>query len=358
MRSPVCMLRVVAVLVVAALVQLTGTAHAVVDDSNTLGIRLLEAPVERQSDPRAQLYVVDHVAPGTVLTRSFEVSNDGRAAEIDLYAAAASAAAGGWEVGEGRAPNELTEWMTVTPAKVTLTAGQRMQAKVEIRVPDDAAEGERYAAVLAELPGRPQPGSQVTLNARVGIRVYLSVGPGGEPVSDFEVSTLTPQRLQDGTPGVTAQVTNTGGRALDLSGQLELTGGPGGLRAGPFPVDVRTLGIDQTGDVLVRLDQALPAGPWQARMVLRSGRLEKAVEATVTFPEAGAALPVAATPVPLAQDPNVVIPVAVGLLVLAALMLLWLLLRRRHRNDDDDEQDAGSPAVAVPQPRTRAAVRT
>lgn len=350
------MLRVVALLV-AALVPLAGAAHAVSVDGDTLGIRLLEAPVERQGDPRAQLYVVDHVAPGTVLTRSFEVSNDGRAAEIDLYAAAAKAAAGGWDVGEGQAPNELTEWMTVTPARVTLSAGQRTRATVEIRVPDDAAEGERYAAVLAERPGRPQPGSQVTLNARVGIRVYLSVGAGGEPASDFEVSTLTPQRLADGTPAVTAQVTNTGGRALDLSGELELVGGPGGLRAGPFPVAVRTLGIDATGDVSVSLDGALPAGPWQARMVLRSGRLEKAVEATITFPEAGVAPPVEAAPVPLAQDPNVVIPVAVGLLVLAALMLLWLLLRRRRRNDDDDEPDAGSPTVAVPQPRGRAAVR-
>jgi hypothetical protein len=34
-----------------------------------LGIRLLEAPVERRDDPRARLYVVDHVTPGTTITR-------------------------------------------------------------------------------------------------------------------------------------------------------------------------------------------------------------------------------------------------------------------------------------------------
>ena len=345
-------LRAAVALCVAALTVLPGAAQAATDDANTVGIRLLEAPVERQGDPRAQLYVVDHVAPGTLLTRTFEVRNGGTAAEIDLYAAAADTAEGGWSVADGRAQNDLTDWMTVTPARARLAAGQSTQATVEIRVPDDAAEGERYAAVLAELPGTPQPGSQVTLNARVGIRVYLSVGPGGEPASDFDISTLTPQRLDDGTPVVTAQVTNTGGRALDLSGELELSGGPGGLRAGPFPVDIRTLGIDATGDVSVTLDQALPVGPWQARLVMRSGRLEKAVEATITFPDAAGRVGpgVVAEPVPLAQDPNVVIPIAIGLLVLALLMLLWLLLRRRSKDDDDEDDEQPAPAL-LPTPR-------
>lgn len=337
----------------AALVLLAVPVHAADDGAGTVGVRLLEAPVERRDDPRAQLYVVDHVAPGTVLTRTFEVVNGGGPAEIDLYGAAADATSGGWSVGDGRAQNELTEWMTVTPASVRLGPGAQAQATVEIRVPDDAAEGERYAAVLAERPGAPQPGSQLTLNARVGIRVYLSVGPGGEPASDFAVSTLTPQRLENGTPIVTAQVTNTGGRALDLSGELELAGGPGGLRAGPFPVDVRTLGINQTGDVSVTLDKALPAGPWQAKLVMRSGRIEKAVEATITFPEAAGEVGprVTAEPVPLAEDPNVVIPVAIGLIVLALLMLLWLLLKKRTKRKDDEDDDLPADGVGLPSPR-------
>jgi hypothetical protein len=344
--------RTAVALTIAGLTLFSGTTHAATADTNTVGIRLLEAPVERQDDPRAQLYVVDHVAPGAVLTRQFEVRNGtAAAAQIDLYGAAADAADGGWDVSDGRAQNELTEWMTVTPASLRLAAGERAQATVELRVPDDASEGERYAAILAELPGTPQPGSQITLNARVGIRVYLSIGPGGEPVSDFDVSTLTPQRLGDGTPAVTAQVTNTGGRALDLSGDLELTDGPGGLRAGPFPVDVRTLGIGDTGDVSVILDEALPAGPWQARLVMRSGRLEKAVEATITFPEAAGEIGarIEAADVPLAEDPSVVVPVAIGLLFLAVLMLLWLLLRRRPKDDEDDDEQ--STPAALPAPR-------
>ena len=41
-----------------------------------LGIRLLEAPVSERDDPRAQVYVIDHVAAGASFTRRLEISND------------------------------------------------------------------------------------------------------------------------------------------------------------------------------------------------------------------------------------------------------------------------------------------
>ncbi|MEU6432166.1 hypothetical protein ABZ860_40205 [Microbispora sp. NPDC046973] len=43
------------------------------------------------------------------------------------------------------------------------------------------------------------------------------------------------ERDATGHPVLAAQVRNTGGRALDLSGSLSLSEGPGGLRAGPYP---------------------------------------------------------------------------------------------------------------------------
>lgn len=159
---------------------------------------------------------------------------------------------------------------------------------------------------------------------------------------------------------VTAQVMNTGGRALDLTGVLELRDGPGDLSAGPFQVTTATtLGIGQRGDALVELDPALPAGPWTARMVLTSGRIERAVEATITFPDtAGEVGPrVVAEPVPLAQDPSVVIPTAIGLLVLAILMLLWALWRRRRKDDRDEAEPATQPVVPAARRSTDDAVR-
>lgn len=186
--------------------------------------------------------------------------------------------------------------------------------------------------MLAEVRGGTDP-SGIAITSRVGVRVYLSVGGAKEPASDFEVSTLQAGRLPDGSPVVTAQVRNTGARALDMSGSLALTSGPGGLSAGPFPAELgTTLAPGGTSPVLVVLDPAIRGGPWLATLTLRSGRLERASKATITFPdEAGQqAEPVAAEELPLAQDPNVLIPLAGGLIAVILALLALLLYRRRR----------------------------
>ena len=40
-----------------------------------IGLRLVDAPATARDDPRAQVYIVDHLAPGTVIHRRIEVSN-------------------------------------------------------------------------------------------------------------------------------------------------------------------------------------------------------------------------------------------------------------------------------------------
>ena len=58
-----------------------------------------------------------------------------------------------------------------------------------------------------------------------------------------------------------ANVQNTGGRALDMRGKLELEDGPGGLSAGPFPASLgTTLAPGDTGTVTVMLNAQVPAG--------------------------------------------------------------------------------------------------
>jgi hypothetical protein len=347
--------RQVASVVLGALVLLSAAspAAAVQSDFTGLGIRLLEAPTERRDDPRAQVYIVDHVGPGTSFSRRFEVVNDSdEPTDVALYAVASEVRNGSFEPQAGRTANELATWMTVEPSSVRLAPGGSAQAVVSIAVPADASPGERYAAIMAESTA-PDASTGIAVNSRVGIRTYLAVGPGGEPASDFVVDSLTAARDEQGQPVVRAEVRNTGGRALDMSGTLSLMDGPGGLSAGPFPAELgTTLGIGQSSPVTVVLDEALPAGPWKARIALKSGLLERAAEATITFPEAAGEVgpPVVATPLPLAEDPNVVIPVAVGLLGLASLLLLGFLLRRRTTGFTG----AGSPTTGdshVPQTR-------
>lgn len=297
-----------------------------------IGIRLVDVPVARADDPRALAYIIDHVAPGDVIERRVEVSNGTKSsARISVYAAAADIADGDFIGAEGRTQNELSSWTSVTPTEPVLAAKTRKFIDVTIKVPADAPPGEQYAVVWAETTTPPKDGVGVTQVSRVGIRIYLSVGPGGEPASDFEIKSLTPGRADDGTPFVQATVRNTGGRALDLRGKLRLTDGPGGLSAGPFPAKLgATLGPGQTEPVTIPLDEELPDGPWKARITLESGLLERTAAATITFPEAGVGKPVAAESVggfPWWW-------VAAGLALLLLLILLAAYLRRRRSSDD------------------------
>jgi hypothetical protein len=232
----------------------------------------------------------------------------------------------------GRVPNELVSWTKVTPSSVTLAPGTAETATAELAVPADASDGERYAVVLAEAPPSSGAGG-LAVASRVGIRVYLSVGAGGEPASDFTISTITALRTPEGLPAVNAEVKNTGGRALDMSGTVELSEGPSGLRAGPFTVDsVRTLAIGATEQVLLKLDETLPAGPWKARLDMRSGFVERSATGTITFPDKGEAAPVDADLVEDDTPPYALIAAGVGGL-LALLGVAYFLKRPRGRVD-------------------------
>ena len=308
--------------------------------TQTVGIRLLDAPTNRYDDPRSRIYIVDHVAPGTTIARRVEVSNNTAETQlVRLYPAAATIKDGGFQFADGREANELTGWTTVDPPTVSPLGGGKSLATVTIAVPPDAGPGERYAVVWAELRAPAPPGGGIAAVNRVGIRIYLSVGEGGEPASDFAITALEARRDADGNPLVAATVHNNGGRALDLSGELKLTDGPGGLSAGPFEANLgTTLGIGETEPVLVVLDPAIPSGPWDAHIVLRSGITKRPATATLTFPEAAATSsgPVATRSRAAGESRLPAILVALAVLIVLLLLVLWLI--RRRRDDTETER--------------------
>jgi hypothetical protein len=302
--------------------------------SQSFGVRLLDVPSTQQSDPRARLYVVDHLAPGAVLHRRIEVTNTtASSAHITLYSAAATIADGAFLGAEGHTPNALSSWTSVSPAAVDVPAGGASSARVTITVPSDAAAGEQYGAVWSEMSSA--EGGITAIN-RVGIRHYVSVGSGGAPAPDFEIESLTAGRMPDGRPTVRAAVHNTGGRALDMNGTLDLTAGPGGSSAGPYPANLGvTLGIGATEAVTVILNDGLPSGPWTARMALRSGLIERVAQATISFPKAGAAAAAKATPTGSGSSParRVVATTAATLaaaLAAAVALQRWHVRKERH----------------------------
>jgi hypothetical protein len=311
---------------VLGLLAAPGVAHATGDGN--LSIRLTEAPSERRGDPRAWIYIVDHLAPGSTITRHVEVTNDSPVSRrVSIYPGPSQIVDEAWSPQGRGSTSDLTSWTRVGRAGMRLDPHASVTVPVTIRVPRDASEGERYGVVWAQTAST-EPG-QVRLVSRVGIRVYLSVGPGGEPATDFRIDGLTGVRGPGGGLQVLADVTNTGGRALDLEGSLRLTDGPNSLSAGPFPVTRgTTLGPGDRGQVRVDLDETLPLGPWHAALQLRSGDQVRRAEADLSFPVQGIG-----QRVPVEAGIGAWWPWAAGVALVVLLLALVARHRRRRRAD-------------------------
>ncbi|MER6829441.1 peptidase [Streptosporangium sp. NPDC000563] len=332
---------VTGLLVAGILTLATGTldapAQAAARSSESgIGIRLLEAPVAARADKRAWAYIVDHLAPGTVIHRRVEVFNTtGSPKQLSIYSAAAQIRDRKFQFADDHTANELSAWTSMDRHEVVLPPEGRAPVTVTVAVPDDAAPGERYAMIWAETAKAAPPGGGLAQINRVGIRLYLDVGRGNPPPSDFTIDSLTAQRSPDGQQAVMAQVHNTGGRALDLSGDLKLTSSSGSQHhsAGPYRVQTgTTLAPGDTGSVTATLTEQVPDGPWRARMRLESGLTKRSAEATIRFPAAGAARAVKAE---MDTDPYLMVALAVGafLAVLAAITFLLIQRKRRSRRE-------------------------
>jgi hypothetical protein len=254
-------------------------------DDTGIGVRLVDIPAASVDNPRARSYIIDQVKPGKVIERRVEVVNHSdREAKVSLYPAAARVERGQFVGADGRSQNDLSSWTSVNDSSVTLSPQGRSMAKLAIKIPADAVRGERYGVVWAELAPTKNP-EGVTHVSRVGIRLYVSVGPGGAARTDFDIASMTAIRGEDNVPAVQAKVQNTGERAIDPSGTITLTNGPAGLSAGPFPIPLgNTVGVGDTQPVLVPLDPKLPDGPWRVKITVTSGVTKREAEATLTFP--------------------------------------------------------------------------
>jgi hypothetical protein len=292
-----------------------------------VGIRLVAGDARDTS--ASPSYIVDRLAPGTRIRRRVEISNStGSVARVAVYAAAAGVRRGKFTFAAGHSRNELSSWTSASQGVLRLAPGTKAFDTLTIAVPKKASPGERFAVVWAEVSERAPATGGITLVNRVGVRMYLSIGPGGAPPANFALSLLAAKRSASGRPFVLATVHNSGRRTIDPSGTLTLTHGPGGLRAGPFPIELRSgLTPGSSAPAIVRLDKQLPRGPWRARMRLTSGTIQRTAAATITFPRRTAAA--------RATRPDHRILGAVILLALLTLTAIarpfFRLVRPRHR---------------------------
>ena len=309
------------------------TANAAPDGSDdassgSITIALLDVATDLRDDPRANVYITDNVPPGNTITHHVRVTNHtGADAALDVYAGPAKIADGTFTPEERGETSALTSWITLDKAGLTLADGESDDVTVTIAVPKDAPETEQYGVIWAST--QPNPGTDgVQVVSRVGIRTYLSVGAGNGPPSDFTISEVTPKRDADGNATVVAAVHNTGGRAVDLTGSLDLTNGPGGLTAQTVSAQTVTVGPGGDGKVSFTVPNSatLPAGPWQAAVKLASGFDKHDIATSITFPDKGIGETVGASD---GRSIGAWVGVALAVLVVALAVAAYVMRNRR-----------------------------
>jgi hypothetical protein len=251
--------------------------------SGSIGIRLIDLPGPAPSNPLAHTYITDRVSPGTSISRQVEISNTTHATtNVAVYTAAATLRRGKFGFADSRTKDELSGWTSVSRPALSMGAGTKTLETLTITVPKLASPGERYAVTWAEVSAPAQDG--LKLVDRVGIRIYLSIGPGGAPAPRFVIGRIAARRSSTGQPLVVATVRNSGTNTIAISGALTLTNGPGGVRAGPFRATLgAALSPGESRPITIRLASQLPRGTWRAHLQLGSGLTQHAAFATLRF---------------------------------------------------------------------------
>ena len=254
----------------------------------SFGVRLVDVPVSEEGNSRALRYIIDYLPTGSVIHRRILIANgEARTAHLTVYADAAYISDGLFIGYAGATPNELTRWVSVQHRAVTLAPGASVTDMITIRVPRGATRGEHYGVIWVQQSAKIRargPEFGVTEVNRVGIRLYLAVGRGGAPPTSFDITSITGRLTTVGQPVIVAHVNNTGGRAIDLSGSVRLTGGPGRTSAGPFPVQrIVTLAPGQSWNMTFAAPKSLPEGAWRATVTLKSGLTTATATTTIRF---------------------------------------------------------------------------
>ncbi len=298
-------------------------SHRAMPSPGGIGIGLVGQPGRAADGPLARVYVIERLAPGKSLRRRVEVINTSRApADIAVCVAAAKMDRGSFTYAAGHGQNELSSWTMVSRDLVRLAPGADAFDTVTIDVPGNASSGRRYAVVWAQVSTMSSIDGGVNLVNRVGVRMYVSVGPVLASQSNFAIGALTAERARSGQPRIGAEVHNTGRTRLDITGNLTLSKGPGGLRAAPLPAQLATrLAPGSSELVTVTFGAEFPRGPWSAHLVLTSGLVQRAVVATITFPRVAGASATRPGTSPL-------VFVAIALACLLALAVVGLLVPR------------------------------
>lgn len=158
-----------------------------------------------------------------------------------------------------------------------------------------------------------------------GLAAHHSPGPPSA-TTPVTISGVTAHRSPAGRLFLRLRLRNTTRQTALLTGQLRLTGGPGGRAVGPFPARrAVTLAPGMSAGMLFASGQGLPAGSWRAAVTLVGGGTTVLARMTVQFPAS------AGVPVPLRLAGTWLATIVLALCIIAGVSLHHLRQARRAR---------------------------
>ncbi len=261
--------------------------------------------------------------PGAVLQDFVAVNNIG-SEPVTLRVSAGDAfntPEGGFDLVAGVPSRDAGAWIALERDSVTVPGGGTRIVPFRLAVPADATPGDHVAGIVASLlTNRVEAdGSKVTIDNRVGARVYLRVAGDLRPELSVENVVSSYEQnwnpLAAGSATIRYTVRNTGNLRLDGMQKVGITL-PWGttVDAGPLPRLPELLpgnAITVTATVPSLIPAVLPIAVVRIEPTSIPGDLNPALAAVVE------------------QNPFLAVPLA--LLGLLLLITLFLLLRRRQR---------------------------
>jgi hypothetical protein len=183
------------------------------------------------------------VAPGTQITDYVAISNQGKTAQtFTLYATDGinEFATGAFSLlPSSAAPKDSGSWVKLSQPTVTLAPGIQARIPFSMLVPSDATPGDHTAGIVASITQQStdKKGKTITLEERVGARIYLDVSGAVKPVVATAglVSGFTSpwNPFGGGSTGLDYAVTNAGNARVDVMQTITITG-PFGIQLASF----------------------------------------------------------------------------------------------------------------------------
>lgn len=255
------------------------------------------------------------VDPGTQIVDSVLITNSGpNAAEFLIYATDATNELETGAFGllkRNEKPVDAGSWITTASDKLTIEPGQQATVPFNLLVPSDAAPGDHVGGIVAAvLTKGTQDSAAVTLEQRVGARVYLTVS--GVPDVGVEATGLVAgyaPELNPFAPGtlfVTYDVRNSGNLRLDVNQKVAIAG-PFGIPLGEYtPEPVTNLLPRQTVRIKAQVPTIVALALAWSTVTLTPGAV-----GTASQPDDGASTP---SPTPTPSQPPTSTPTAAAVI--------------------------------------------